>query len=321
MTGTTILRVVLRPPMLLNHDDLEYKIEHDVPAWHNHLIYLLALFKIVTVSLDCTGSTATVQVTGGRLPYQYSSDNGATFSAPTTNTTYLFTGLSGGIYNILAKDSIGNIYIWEQIICNNYIVTFEPVYLTNYSTGYITDEASVQHTTAFTVSGEKNTLYSVTETTTNGTSFIGWSLTKPDRYTYTDAFLIGTDPLFQHLFYSPKTTIYALFLIDGPVVLEFCYYVTLSGYIATDIDKQYYCSTCDIRTMVYFNKNDYKTYGIGLITWYSDINLTTPVEDGYYKIYYINPPLIPPVNPPLYRLISGIPALDGYCCGQVISCV
>jgi hypothetical protein len=57
-----------------------------------------------------------------------------------------------------------------------------------------------------------------------------------------------------------------------------------------------------------------------LITWYSDVNLTTPVADGYYKIYYINPPEIPPVNPPLYRLTSGSPALDGYCCGQVISC-
>src|SRR4029079_16216413 len=50
----------------------------------------------------CNGGTATITVTGagGTSPYQYSTNNGATFQASDT-----FAGAGAGIYSIVVKDA------------------------------------------------------------------------------------------------------------------------------------------------------------------------------------------------------------------------
>ncbi|WP_408046589.1 beta strand repeat-containing protein, partial [Tenacibaculum crassostreae] len=44
---------------------------------------------------------------GGTPPYQYSNDGGTTFTAPTSNTTYTFTGLTPGNYDMVVRDANG----------------------------------------------------------------------------------------------------------------------------------------------------------------------------------------------------------------------
>ncbi|MCP4121822.1 MAG: T9SS type B sorting domain-containing protein [Bacteroidetes bacterium] len=50
------------------------------------------------------GSIAVV-ISGGTSPYQYSSDGGSTYTSTQASTTYTFTGLSGGAYNISVLDA------------------------------------------------------------------------------------------------------------------------------------------------------------------------------------------------------------------------
>lgn len=57
-------------------------------------------------NVTCNGAndgTITIVVSGGTAPYDYSIDGGTTFA----NTTGLFTGLSGGAYNVVVKDANG----------------------------------------------------------------------------------------------------------------------------------------------------------------------------------------------------------------------
>jgi hypothetical protein len=53
----------------------------------------------------------TINVSGGTGVYQYSIDNGTTFTSSTTNATFSFTNLANGTYNIKAK-SIGDNVIY-----------------------------------------------------------------------------------------------------------------------------------------------------------------------------------------------------------------
>lgn len=310
-----LLRVVLKPPTIIN-DELEYKIPHETMI-NNHLIYLLAYLRIVNVITDCSGSTITVEVAGGKPPYQYSYDNGLTFTSPTSSTGWTFSIDSGGTYNILVADSDNQTYAWDEITCNALTITFEPVYLTSYSVGYITDENDIIHTSSFGVIQNYLDIYSVSATTASGTSFLGWSLYKPTRYTYKNYDKLSTNSSYSHEARG-NITIYGLFLNDGPVVIDIDQYPTTSGYTATNIDKQYYCTSGNTGSSgstitIFFNKDDYEMFGIENIPWYLDEALTIPVPDGYYKL---NSP-----NSPMYQLLNGDAGADGNCNGPDITCL
>lgn len=308
-------RVVLRPPVLLDHDDLEYKILPEIVD--HHLIYLLAYLRITSVITDCSGSTITVEVAGGKQPYQYSYDNGLTFTPPTSDTGWTFSIDSGATYNLLVIDSDNQSYGWDEITCNALLVTYEPVYLTDYSSGYITDENDVIHTSSFSVIQNYSEIYSVSATTASGTSFLGWSLYKPNRYTYNNYDKLTTNDSYTHTA-NGNITIYGWFLDDGPVTIDIDQFPTTSGYTATNIDKEYYCTSGSTGSSgstitIYFNKDDYAMFGIENIPWYFDPALTIPVPNGYYKI---NTP-----NSPLYQLLDGVSGADGNCNGPDITCV
>ncbi|WGH75883.1 T9SS type B sorting domain-containing protein [Tenacibaculum tangerinum] len=66
------------------------------------------------ISSSSCASTKTITITadngaplGGTPPYRYSNDNGATFTAPTSDTFYTFTALVPGNYDIVVRDANG----------------------------------------------------------------------------------------------------------------------------------------------------------------------------------------------------------------------
>lgn len=296
-----ILRVVLKPPTIIN-EELEYKIEHDVPEWHNHLIYLLAYLRIVSVSVDCSGSTVTVHVTGGHLPYQYSYNSGTTFTSPTKDPYWTFSIDSGATYNIFVKDSDYDFYSWENISCSQITVNFEPVYLSLTSTGYITDETITQHTTSFSVTKNKLDTYSLSATTTNSTTFVGWSYDKPNLYSYVNCILLTGATEYTHTFVN-NTTVYAIYVKNYDTVsFDVCYFPTLSGYSANQTDRDFYCVNCGLSGTtipIYINGTDYATYGRDDSVWYSDSGCTILADTGYYKFPADE-------NPSLYNIINGV---------------
>jgi len=95
--------------------------------------------------------------------------------------------------------------------------------------------------------------------------------------------------------FDVNTTIYAIFDKSGAAFLDFCYDYTSSDYIANIADQSVYCECSNLSTItVYFNENDYNTYGFENITWYKDSNLTLTVDSGYYTLSNI-----------IYRLVGG----------------
>jgi hypothetical protein len=268
--------------------------------------------KIFNAEVNCLDLSVTISVMGGTPNYEYSIDNGLTFTAPTSSQSYTFTGLSEGSYDVFVRDANGDYYRWESVYCGSYNVTFEPIYLTSYSSGYILDENSTQHTTSFTILKNYLDTYNVNAIPTNGTTFIGWSLYKPDRYTYENVQILTTENLLQYIFNNNNIIIYAIFIKDESVSLDMCFYPTSIGYIATETDKEYYCTICNDVTIVYFDKTAYESSDLENIIWYKDSGLTTVVDSGYYKISTI--------NPPLYRLSGGTAILDQYCSGNQNSC-
>ncbi|WP_182123891.1 T9SS type B sorting domain-containing protein [Tenacibaculum pelagium] len=60
----------------------------------------------IPTSCDVNKSIA-ITVSSGTAPYRYSTDNGATFTAPTNSTTYTANGLAAGSYDIVVSDANG----------------------------------------------------------------------------------------------------------------------------------------------------------------------------------------------------------------------
>ncbi len=61
---------------------------------------------VTPTSCDVNKSIA-ITVSSGTAPYRYSTDNGATFTAPTNSTTYTANGLAAGSYDIVVSDANG----------------------------------------------------------------------------------------------------------------------------------------------------------------------------------------------------------------------
>ena len=145
---------------------------------------------------------------------------------------------------------------------------------------------------------------------TNGSVFLGWSIYKPTASNVNTITYLSTATVYQYVFRS-NTTIYAIFNNNSVPSLNFCYYPTVAGYIATVSDKAYYCGTCTQTVTVYFKASDY-AYGYDKITWYKNSACTIVVDPGYYR--YITS-TTSNVSSPFYRLYNGVPTLDGYCGG------
>ncbi|WP_299163244.1 SprB repeat-containing protein, partial [uncultured Tenacibaculum sp.] len=63
---------------------------------------------VATVPNSCgANNTITITAGSGTPPYQYSTDGGTTYSAPTTSTTYLAEGLTPASYNVIVRDANG----------------------------------------------------------------------------------------------------------------------------------------------------------------------------------------------------------------------
>jgi hypothetical protein len=265
--------------------------------------------RITNVVTNCTNSTINITITGGIAPYYYSVDNGKTL-IQSTEQTYQFTDLTGGIYDVYVSDSNTSFDMWVEQNCNPVTVIFETVFLTQYSIGQIYDENFVPYTTSFSVTKDKDTLYNTSSTSLNGSSFLGWSLVdmsgnKPSKSQMNKVNYLTKNSNYTHLF-DHNTTVYAIFDKSGPEFLDFCYFPTPVGYAATEADLEYYCPNCSQTVRVYYNESLYNTIGFEKITWYKDVNLTTPVDTGYYKLLSDTKTLI-------YRLANGLATYSGSC--------
>jgi hypothetical protein len=240
---------------------------------------------IIDADADCDLDRISITITGGIPPYQYSIDNGVTLTAPTDRTTQRFTGLPGGIYDVYVIDSDGSVYRWPEINCGNLHVTFIPIYLTSYSTGYLLDELGGHWTIPFEVIRPSLSTVDVIGTPTNTTVFLGWSYYTADRFTIDNTDMITTNPLLTYTFKNDNVIIYGYFIDDGPISIDFCYNAG-TGRDPLDDDKIYLCKTCADLTgtteTIYFDKTEYMTLGIENTTWYKDSALTQLADNGYY---------------------------------------
>lgn len=265
-------------------------------------------FKISNVITDCTNSTVDITIINGVAPYYYSVDNGKTL-VQSSNSTYAFTNLTGGIYDIYVRDSNGYFYLYEEQNCNQVTVVFETVYLSSYANGYIYNENSQPYSTSFSATRNKGTAYNTSSLGINSSTFLGWSLaingSKPTKSNLGNVNYLSKTSNYQHTF-NYNTTVYAIFDKSGSKYLDFCYFSTTSGYIATDTDLAYYCPNCDQTRRVYFNENQYNTIGFEKITWYKDVNLSQVADPGYYK-------LLGATKTTIYRLQNGLAVYGGSC--------
>lgn len=115
------------------------------------------LSSINQPSCECDG-TITMNPSNGTPPYQFSIDNGVTFS-----NSGLFNGLCPGIFNLQIKDSLNNLSANETIILNNFTAP------TTYTISLLTTN-SVTTNTITTLTTQYITTVNVTPTLPVGTT-------------------------------------------------------------------------------------------------------------------------------------------------------
>ena len=218
----------------------------------------------------------------GIPPYQFSADGGFTyFEAPASGSSYLFSGVSG-IINPWVRDATGNIYRYEQQDCGPLNVTFIPSYLTSNASGQILSPDTTYYRDAFQVQSSKGATISVSGIPDAGTStsFIGWSyypsnipnpiITANTNYTHT---VKGND------------YIYGIFKDTSVTAIPFCFALSLNNTL-TDSELAWFCEACRTPTNVFFSTPTLEYYGNDpsqILVWYKNPELTTPVDNGFYK--------------------------------------
>ena len=268
---------------------------------------------ITNITSDCNLGNFTIDVSGGTSPFEYSVDNGATYTSPTSSRTYTFTGVTNPIVNPAVRDALGSIYYGDQINCGDPVVTFYPIYTTYNSEGYILDSEYNQNVEPFSITAPVNNTYTVSAVSQADTSFLGWS-----KFGSLDIGpIITAQPGYQHTVVGSET-IFAIFEAEISVAIPLCY----NNFTSTTLTSQEQTVVCECsgsNSVIYVNKNSYiaakgNYYGL---TWYNNKNLTYFAPNGYYKlpISKTNP------NPPIFIVNNGTPTLYGSCDGVAINCV
>ncbi|WP_299110213.1 hypothetical protein, partial [uncultured Tenacibaculum sp.] len=106
---------------------------------------------------DGTNGTLAVNVTGGNGEYQFSIDGGTTWQTPTpaTSTSYTFTGLTNGSYNVTVQDRLGC-----STTTNNHVINPE---LTA-TVATVNETCNQGQITATPAGGDGNYVYAVVAT-------------------------------------------------------------------------------------------------------------------------------------------------------------
>jgi hypothetical protein len=156
---------------------------------------------------------------------------------------------------------------------------------------------------------------------TDPTVFLGWSYEYADRFTIDNISMITTNAEFTYTFQGnndpTEIIIYGYFIDDGPMSLDFCFTPVEMPSTITYDDKLFACN-CTVNggatVTVYFDKELYLTLGIEGVIWYSDVELTTPVANGYYidgsQAFST-----------IYGVTTGVPINHGICGGTEELCV
>jgi hypothetical protein len=236
----------------------------------------------------------------GNPPYWFSADGGLTyFESPSLGNSYQFLGLSGTI-NPWVRDESGNIYRYEQLNCEPLNVTFIPSYLTPNAAGEILQGATY-YTDAFQVQSSKGATISVTGIPDAGTttSFIGWSY-YPSNIPNP---VITANPNYTHTV-EGNDFIYGIFKDTTVTAYPYCFALSLNPTLS-DSELEWFCAECRTPTNVFFSTpalaavgNDPSRVGI----WYKDPELTTPVDNGFYKLKSS------PIGSTIFILNNGAPS-------------
>jgi hypothetical protein len=278
----------------------------------------ILFFEILDVTLDCTENEVTITISGGTAPYFVSLDNGVTYSDEIYDTVITLPITSGPI-NILVTDSNENTppYRWEEISCDQIVITFIPIYLTETSEGYIMDEQLNQYSdeNGFSVTLDKLETYTSEAVPTNSTSFLGWSYINPLIDNYNKLPYISETASYTHTA-RETITIYGIFFkYIFSVPFTFCYFpLPEPGYVPTEDDLAYYCETCDNEATIYMDESELLNYGISGAVWYTDVDLTTVVPLGMYKYIVYNNDV---ETKTLYNIIEGNVISADVCDGEI----
>lgn len=253
---------------------------------------------------------------------------------PATNVSYVDLTTGDGV-NVFFPDTALRLYLYNTQ-CNSAIVFTLPVYscdidytvmeiieplnvkliyeiykLNAEATGYVTD--GITQTQTLTKNVVWNSDMSITAVTTNSSTFVGWSFNKSVQG------IFQTNPIFNHSA-DLAATYYAIIDKVLPIEKKFCKFSTTASQVTI-------CDSCETIITVYFNRALYEANGINNITWYKDRNLTTVVDNGYYKEYF-EEKKPSELKPLIYRLVSGTIPLSGkgvpefvICCDcEIIEC-
>jgi hypothetical protein len=140
----------------------------------------------------------------------------------------------------------------------------------------------------------------------SGTTFLGWSYISSSK-----------DNIFEtsNTIQIPLTTTGSIYyaVVDRNIVsASFCYY-------NSDPIGTVNCEACAVTSSVYFDGFLITGSNYANINWYSDVNLTTLVNNGYYKLTGVAAKL----STPIYY-VSGNPvqtrALTGFCSDEILTC-
>jgi len=272
---------------------------------------------ITAMSYNCVTPSIRFNFTGGVAPYSASisrNSNGDPIWSYTNITTTPFDATSipsGQIYYPAIKDATGTIVEGSPIYdCATLDVTFKidnslnPLASGNIYYPAILVSGSQNRGTSYRVTGSLNTLVSVTALMDSGTTFLGWSYVSGSR-----AGIFNTGNTIQIPLTDSGSTYYAI--IDRNIVSSsFCYYnANPIGLVE--------CDACAITSTVYFDGYALTGSNYANINWYSDVNLTTLVPTGYYKLVETE------ISTPIYN-VSGNPVqtrtLTGFCSDSLLTC-
>ncbi|MFH7016438.1 T9SS type A sorting domain-containing protein [Flavobacterium sp. FlaQc-47] len=123
----------------------------------------LTSIAVVTKTIDCvSNATITVNASGGKRPYQYSLDNGASYTSINT-----FTNINAGTYFVRVKDSL------DCTVITNNITLEQPVPLTATAASTKIADCSINYNSTITITangGQAPYVYAVNSSTNYQTS-------------------------------------------------------------------------------------------------------------------------------------------------------